>query len=195
MKLNARASLDKLYAVRGFYHTRQGRNWTQHTRATRSAARRCDSVSASTRSRKPSTCVKSSLPPSYARRVNSPAAAGRHSGIRARAARTAPTTARPPCTCNSSTSSVVNERGAVLCMARDDDGVGQRIGSFFSGEGSAHRGRRRRGLRRESRRCEGRGCGIAPASMEWVWCWLCLRRPYLGPDALSALSAPFAARR
>jgi hypothetical protein len=83
------------------------------TPATRNAARRWDSVSASTRSSSPSTCVRSSRPPSNARRVNSPGIAGRHPGMCASAASTALMTARPPCRCSSTTSSLVNERGAV----------------------------------------------------------------------------------
>lgn len=83
------------------------------TPATRNAARRWVSVSASTRSSSPSTCVRSSRPPSNARRVNSPGVAGRHPEMRASAASTALMTARPPWRCNSRTSSVVNERGAV----------------------------------------------------------------------------------
>ena len=62
--------------------------------------------------------MRSSRPPSNARRVNSPGAAGRHPGTRASAASTALMTARPPCTCSSRTSSVVNERGAAY--ARED---------------------------------------------------------------------------
>ena len=75
------------------------------------ASLRCPSVSASTRSRRPSTCVKSSLPPSNARRVNSPGSAGRHGGRGARAARTAAMVARPEWMCSSRTSSVVNDLG------------------------------------------------------------------------------------
>jgi hypothetical protein len=88
------------------------------TPATRNAARRWDTVSASTRSSSPSTCVRSSRPPSNARRVNSPGVAGRHPGMRASAASTALMTARPPCRCSSRTSSLVNERGAVYQVIR-----------------------------------------------------------------------------
>ena len=110
---SARASPYNRTGQNNVYAHRVGGEQGVPTPATRSAARRCVSVSASTRSSSPSTCVRSSRPPSNARRVNSPGAAGRHPGTRASAASTAPTTARPPCTCSSRTSSVVNERGAV----------------------------------------------------------------------------------
>jgi hypothetical protein len=58
--------------------------------------------------------VRSSRPPSNARRANSPGEAGRHVGMRPSADNTALMTARPPCTCSSMTSSVVKERGAAV---------------------------------------------------------------------------------
>ncbi len=78
----------------------------------RNACRRWPSVSAATRSARPSTAVRSSLPFSKARRVNSPASAGRRPSMRASAASVAATTARPPCNCSSATSSPVSLCGA-----------------------------------------------------------------------------------
>jgi hypothetical protein len=130
------------------------------TPATRNAARRWDSVPASTRSSSPSTCVRSSRPPSNARRVNSPGVAGRHPGMRASAASTALMTARPPCRCSSRTSSLVNERGAsVSGHSRQGE-----ISIGFRGEG-AHRGRGRRARRREARMFVGRRRGSVVVSM------------------------------
>lgn len=77
----------------------------------RSASLRWLSVSASTRSRKPSTCVKSSRPPSNARRVKSPGSAGLQYGRAERADRIEEMIARPEWTCSSRTSSVVNDLG------------------------------------------------------------------------------------
>ena len=62
----------------------------------RNACRRCASVSAATRSASPSTAVRSMRPFSKARRVNSPASAGRKPSSLASAASTAAMTARPP---------------------------------------------------------------------------------------------------
>src|SRR5215471_7725669 len=78
----------------------------------RNAWRRCASVSAPIRSARPSTRVRSSRPFSNARRVNSPASAGRQPGTRASAASTAAITALPPCSCSSAVSSPVSLRGA-----------------------------------------------------------------------------------
>jgi len=78
----------------------------------RHACRRCASVSAAMRSARPSTSLRSSLSLSKARRVNSPASAGRNPGNRPRADKVADTTARPPCRCSSATSSPVKLCGA-----------------------------------------------------------------------------------
>ena len=78
----------------------------------RNACRRWPSVSAITRSARPSTAVRSSLPFSKARRVNSPASAGRRPSMRPSAASTAAITARPPCSCSSAMSSPVSLCGA-----------------------------------------------------------------------------------
>src|SRR5262252_4035594 len=64
------------------------------------------------RSARASTRVRSSRPFSNARRVNSPASAGRQPGTRASAASTAAITALPPCSCSSAVSSPVSLRGA-----------------------------------------------------------------------------------
>lgn len=77
-----------------------------------SACLRCASVLAARRSERPSTSVRSIRPFPNARRVNSPRSARRWPGSVPRAASTAETTAGPPCTCSSATSSPVNERGA-----------------------------------------------------------------------------------
>ena len=61
-----------------------------------SAARRCDSVSASSKSASPSASAKSMRPFSKARRVNSPGCAGLSPAIRSNAASALATTARPP---------------------------------------------------------------------------------------------------
>ena len=74
----------------------------------RNACRRCASVSAATRSASPSTAVRSMRPFSKARRVNSPASAGRKPASLPSAASTAAITARPPCTCSSAMSSPVS---------------------------------------------------------------------------------------
>lgn len=72
------------------------------------------------RSANASTLTRSIAPFSNARRVNSPRFAGRifGFGISARASVTAAITARDPCRCNSTTSSVVKERGAGKCNTR-----------------------------------------------------------------------------
>ena len=77
----------------------------------RIACARCASVSANTRSASPSTAVRSSRPLANARRVNSPASAGRKPGSLPSAASTAATTARPPCRCSSARSSAVSVFG------------------------------------------------------------------------------------
>ena len=77
----------------------------------RSAWRRWASVSAAIRSTRPSTSLRSSLPLSKARRVNSPASAGRRPGSAASASSAAAITARPPCRCSSAMSSPVKLRG------------------------------------------------------------------------------------
>ena len=81
------------------------------TPAARTAICLCDSVSASIRSFRPSTCVKSRRPPKKARRVNSPGSAGRQNGIDDNAERIAAMTARPEWMWSSTTSSVVNDLG------------------------------------------------------------------------------------
>ena len=60
------------------------------------ACRRCDSVSASIRSARPSTCTKSILPFSKLRRVNSPGSAIRHKPMVTSSCETALTTAKLP---------------------------------------------------------------------------------------------------
>mmetsp|Transcript_34916 Transcript_34916/g.60154 ORF Transcript_34916/g.60154 Transcript_34916/m.60154 type:complete len:227 (-) Transcript_34916:341-1021(-) len=89
------------------------------------ACLRCSDVSASNRSLNPSTSVKSILPLSNARRVNSPGAAGRiarplrGSSRCSSASKTPLMTARLPCTCNSTTSSPVKLRGPGNHRIRD----------------------------------------------------------------------------
>ena len=75
------------------------------------ADRRCNSVSASSRSASPSASARSILPLTKARRVNSPGFARRNPGSAASAVSTAAITARPPWHCNSVTSSPVSVPG------------------------------------------------------------------------------------
>ena len=72
---------------------------------------RCASVSAKTRSARPSTAVRSIRPFSNARRVNSPASAGRNPGSLPSSCCTAAIIARPPCRCSSTMSSPVSVFG------------------------------------------------------------------------------------
>ena len=89
---------------------------TRRTPAVLRASFRWLSVSASMRSLRPSTCVRSRRPPSNARLVNSPRSAGRQNGKNEMALSTEDMIARPECTCNSSTSSVVNDFGSECSM-------------------------------------------------------------------------------
>ena len=75
------------------------------------AWRACASVSAATRSARPSTSVRSMRPFSKARRANSPGSASRTPLSEVSASITRPTTARPPWMCSSAMSSPVKLAG------------------------------------------------------------------------------------
>ena len=95
-------------------------NWLRHSSTnnpnfpdrTPRACLRCASVSASIKSARPSTCVRSRRLFSNARRVNSPGSASRALAKLPSTPRTARTTAMLPCKCNSTTSSPVKLLGA-----------------------------------------------------------------------------------
>ena len=71
------------------------------------AARRCNSVSADSKSANPTASARSMRPLANARRVNSPASAARKPGTADKARNTAAITARPPWQCSSAQSSPV----------------------------------------------------------------------------------------
>ncbi len=80
------------------------------------------------RSASPSTAVRSSRPFSKARRVNSPGSASRQPSILPKASSTPATTAWPPCSCSSATSSPVS-----LCGAGNHSASASSIASPLAG--------------------------------------------------------------
>ena len=95
----------------------------------RRACRRCASVSASTRSARPSTRLRSMRPLIKARRVNSPASAGRHPSIAAKLRRTAARVASPPWICSSAWSSPVKLFGPGIHATRASSSISPVSGS------------------------------------------------------------------
>ena len=103
-RLNQGQGLDQLFRHASARPPRRPLIWP-------SAWRLCASVSAPTKSARPSTAVRSSRPASKARRVNSPGSARRNPGSSPRALSTAAMTALPPWIWSSAESSPVSLLG------------------------------------------------------------------------------------